>query len=49
MTNVKKVHIYFENGMIMIWMKKGETLDELLAKGVVEEAGFTLSDFEPPE
>jgi len=49
MANVKKVHVDFDNGMIMIWMKKGETLDEPLAKGVLKEAGFTLSVFESPE
>ena len=49
MAGVDRVHVDFDNGMIMIWMKDGEALDRPLAKQVVEAAGFTLNDFESPE
>jgi copper chaperone CopZ len=49
MDGVDKVHVDFENGMIMVWVKQGEILDERVVRKFVEEAGFTLDAFEEPE
>lgn len=49
MTGVKKVHVDFENGMVMVWMKQGEVLDEKLTKKIVEKAGFKLEAFARPK
>lgn len=46
---VQKVHVDYDNGMIMIWVKKGGMLDRRLAKKIVENAGFELKNFEPPK
>ncbi len=46
---VKKVHVDFDNGMVMVWMKKGETLDQELVERILKEAGFGLDDFRRPE
>ena len=45
---VEKVHVDFNNGMVMVWMKKGKTLDQELAESILEEAGFGLDDFQRP-
>ena len=49
MNGVEKVHVDFKQGMVMVWMKQGDTLDEELAEKVVKEAGFTLKAFERPQ
>ena len=49
MAGVKKVHVDFDNGMIMIWMKDNESLDQGMAEKIIEEAGYTLNDFELPK
>ncbi len=49
MDGVKKVHVDFDSGMVMVWMKKGETLDQEIAERIIEEAGFGLDDFRRPE
>jgi len=49
MKGVAKVHVDFENGMIMVWMKSGAMLDRAAAKRIVKGAGFSLDDFETPE
>ncbi len=46
---VEKVHVDFKNGMVMVWIKQGEKLDEGLAEKIVKEAGFTLEAFERPK
>ena len=46
---VEKVHVDFDNGMVMVWMKQGETLDEVLAEKIVKGAEFILNDFERPK
>ncbi len=47
--DVEKVHVDFDNGMVMVWMKQGETLDKVLAEKIVKGAGFVLDDFERPK
>lgn len=49
MNGVKKVHVDFDNGMVMVWMKKGNMLDQGLAEMIVKKSGFTLNEFEPPK
>jgi hypothetical protein len=49
MTGVDKVHVDFENGMIMVWMKDNESLDQGMAEKIIEGAGFALNAFEHPK
>jgi len=49
MNGVQKVHVDYENGMVMIWVKKGKVLDEELTKKIVEKSGFKLEAFERPK
>ncbi len=49
MNGVTKVHVDFDNGMIMIWMKDNESLDQGMAEKIIQEAGYTLKDFELPK
>lgn len=48
MDGVEKVHVDFDNGMIMVWLEKGKALDQGLAERLIKQAGFTLNDFEVP-
>ncbi len=48
MNGVRKVHVDFKNGMVMVWIRRGKTLDKAAVEKIVKEAGFTLSDFEIP-
>ena len=49
MNGVEKVHVDFKRGMVMVWVKQGETLDEAFVEKIVKEAEFTLEALERPE
>ncbi len=46
MNSVEIVHVDFKRGMVMVWRKHGDKLDEGLAGKIVKDAGFTLGAFE---
>ena len=46
---VEKVVIEIEDGLVAVTLADGATLDEATAKQAVDEAGFTLREFEAPK
>jgi mercuric ion binding protein len=45
---VARVETHIEDGLVIVEMAEGETLDRAEAAQAVEDAGFTLDDFEGP-
>lgn len=45
---VARVETHIEDGVVIVEMVEGETLDRAAAAQAVEDAGFTLDDFEGP-
>lgn len=45
---VAHVETHIEDGVVIVEMAEGETLDRAEAQQAVEDAGFTLDDFESP-
>ena len=46
---VEKVEIEIEEGLVAVTLADGATLDEATASRAVDEAGFTLREFEAPK
>jgi len=45
---VARVETHIEDGVVIVEMEEGETLDRSEAAQAVKDAGFTLDDFEAP-
>jgi mercuric ion binding protein len=45
---VARVETHIEDGLVIVEMAEGETLDRAEAAQAVEDAGFTLDGFEAP-
>ncbi len=45
---VARVETHMEDGVVIVEMAEGETLDRAAAKHAVKDAGFTLDGFEAP-
>ena len=46
---VERVDIEIDEGLVAVTLAAGATLDEAAARRAVDEAGFTLREFEAPQ